>query len=166
MPVKGSTTISTSPCSLMHISGNLTGNVAGCGRSLLLYRFVGDEPRVAPVALILLGRLPSPNVCLVLVRYPHSKLVKMGIAGFCKVENVFLAVVQEPLAHYWLEVADRDVAANVRVIANIVLVYCYRLDPVDDVLQRKVLLQDQGHVPGYPWILWLVAYVEKERAIV
>src|ERR671922_268293 len=131
-----------------------------------LYRFIRYEPCVSPVAPVLFSRLPPADVCLVLIGNADCELVQFHIAGFCKVENVFVAVIEEPLTHYRLEVPNCYVAGNVWVAADVCLAYCYRLDPVDYVLQDKVLSQRRSDVPRYPLVLWLVADIEKERAVV
>src|SRR5215203_3132584 len=96
-----------------------------------LYRLIRYEPHVPSVpSVFLVGCLPALNICLILVRYTDSQLVKVHVAILCKVKDVFMTVIDEPITHYWLEVA----ACNIRVVTDFSLIYCYRFDPVDDVL--------------------------------
>ena len=87
----------------------------------------------------------------------------MYIAILCKVKDIFMTVIEEPVAHYRLEVTDCNVTGNVWVVTNFSLAYCYRFDPVDDVLQNKVLSQNICYIPCYPRVLWLVSYVRKKE---
>src|SRR5690606_22000801 len=62
--------------------------------------------------------------------------------------------------------SNGDVSYDVWVVANVSLGYRNRFDPVDHVLEHKMLPQHRRNIPRYPRVLWLVADVEKERAIV
>jgi hypothetical protein len=100
---------------------------------------------------------PPRNVTFVLIGNPNREAIELGAAGFRKMKNVFMTIVQKPLGTDWLEMTMR--LEIVFPIFN-----CDRFDPMNGVLQYKEVAQFYRELMGQHWVRWRRADVEKKRA--
>ena len=124
----------------MQYAANCTGKVAGCGRSFSRRWIVsiGNEPGVAPAPPIApAGVAPASDVALVLIRHAERQPVERCRAARGKMEDVFVAIVEESRRADRFEMATR----------NLIPIFVRQgdgLDPVNSILKHEKFSQTQN----------------------
>ena len=96
---------------------------------------------------------------------PTAPAVERRAPARREMKHELVAVVEEALAVDWLVVADREVALERGRDAGRVLLDGDRLDPVDGVLQVKVLARGLRDVHRRPGIRRLGAEIQEQRPL-
>lgn len=128
-------------------------------------RFVGDEPGIASTPSVIPRRLPPCDVRFVLILDPDCESVKLHASSFCQVEDVFLTIVQVARTVDGLEVSHPYIPVDVRVVSNILLKDGDGFDPVDHILESKVVLQPREYLKRDGRVGWLCTYVQKNGSL-
>lgn len=126
--------------------------------------FVGDKPGVSPTTEILTFCVaPAGDVGFINVRHASRTAVELDVAGFGKVEHVFVAVVDVALGIDRLEMSGGNGFADGRSDGD-------RFDPVKRVLQNEQGLRPIGEredeLVGEEGIGWSGTDVEEKRRVI
>jgi hypothetical protein len=84
---------------------------------------IRNEPCVAPAPYVLLCRPPPTDVGFVLIWNPYCKAVKLYASLLREVEDVFLAIVDEPASTDWFVVTGGDVGLKAYLSTDVLLHY-------------------------------------------
>lgn len=107
----------------------------------VLDRFIRNEPGVPAAAFVSPARVrPPSNVALVLIGNTEREAIDIDLSIARKMENVFVAVIEESFRADWLEMAERPVFDG------------DRLDPVDRVLQNEEIPKLKNDFVRQHWV--------------
>ena len=102
--------------------------------------FVRHEPGIATATAIrAVGAAPTVDIGLILVFDADRKAVEGDVAALGQMEDILVAIVDIAWAVDGFIMAHRDIAGDTGVVADVFLLDGDGFDPVNNVLQCKVL---------------------------
>ncbi len=111
-----------------------------------LDRFVGDEPGIATASQIAAPCMrPARNIAFVLIWNSKREPINFNVTGFCEMENIFVAIVEESLRANGFEMS---IGANVAIT----IFNRNRFDPVNCVLQNEEIAQFHHDFMRQHWV--------------